>query len=205
MITACAVDARAGLVQPTSATAESEFSGSYDIGNAIDGSGLPAGFTPASAHATYTTHNHWTTKAAAVNEGKANASFFFADPVHLDAFHLWNHRSNGIASNAFYEVTSFDLAFYDSGGMLLRSILGLSALGETATAQTYHFPIVIDVSRVDFKIVANQGLPRGTNPNYTGVAEVAFNAVAVPEPSTIALGLLGAGFGLARAARRRRA
>jgi hypothetical protein len=69
--------AMGAMVRPDSATAGSTFSGLYDIGNAIDGSGLPVGFTPADAHADYAVNNHWTTTSGAVQAGTAWASFFF--------------------------------------------------------------------------------------------------------------------------------
>ncbi|WP_428389484.1 PEP-CTERM sorting domain-containing protein [Mucisphaera sp.] len=181
-------DAQAALFQPDSATASSEFSGSYDIGNAIDGSGLPVGFTAADAHATYVANNHWTTRnRETVGEF---ADFFFDDPKAIGVFYLWNHRSNGVASNDDYEVTKFDLAFYDSGDVLISELLGLTALGETATAQVFSFPVMSDVQRVRFTIRETQQqlqVPENSV-QYTGFGEVAF---AVPEPASMSLLALG--------------
>lgn len=119
------------LIRPDSATAESEFSGAYDIGNAIDGSGLPENFTPADAHANYVVNNHWTTQANAI--------------------------SNGVASDSLYEVMLFDLIFRDADGVELYSMTEVPAVGETAVAQTFCFPEVVGVSSVEFRVLENQG------------------------------------------------
>ncbi len=156
------------LIRPDSATAQSEFSGSYDIGNAIDGSGLPVDFVPSDPHATYVVNNHWTTRANAIPNGTANATFFFDEPQDLGRFYMWNHRSDGVASNSTYEVILFDLIFRDATGEELFSMTEVIAEGETADAQTYCFPEIVGVSSVEFRILQNQGSI------YTGLAEVAF-------------------------------
>lgn len=185
--------ATAQLFQPDSATATSEFSASYDIGNVIDGSGLPAGFTPASVHSTYVQNNHWTTASGALGANNAAASFFFNSPVTIGTFHMWNHLSNGVASDPGYAVTSFDLRLFDAGNNEIFSLLNQSATPNVAIAQSFLFAPVANVSRVDFRILANNGSTR-----YTGLAEVAFEAV--PTPGALAL----MGFGGLLAARRRR-
>lgn len=185
--------ASAQLFQPDSATATSEFSGSYLIDNVIDGSGLPAGFTPASVHSTYVQNNHWTTASGALANDNAKASFFFTSPVTIGTFHMWNHLSNGVAADPGYAVTSFDLRLFDSANNELFSLLNQSATPNVAIAQSYLFAPVANVSRVDFRIITNNGSTR-----YTGLAEVAFEAV--PTPGALAL----MGFGGLLAARRRR-
>lgn len=189
---AASVPASVQLFQPDGATATSEFSIYYDIGNAIDGSGLPPDFGPSDAHADYVADNHWTTAANQVPG--AAASFFFDTPQTIGAFYLWNHRSNVIASNPHYEVTRFDLELFDAASNSLRLLDNLTAVGESATAQEFVFSPTGNVSRVVFTIESNQGFEQGADPNYTGVGEVAF---AVPEPSA-ALGGLGAAFLLLR-------
>lgn len=177
------------LFQPDSATATSEFNSLYDIGNAIDGSGLPAGFAPTDAHANYSANNHWTTQANQV-PGNAVATFFFDSPVTIGTFFMWNHRSNSISSNSNYEVTNFDLELFDNTGGSLFLLEDITALGETPTAQAFGFTPVADVSSVKFTVNANQGLGIN-NPNYTGVGEVAFSETQVPEPASVALLGLG--------------
>lgn len=197
--------ASAQLIRPTSAVAGSEFSGLYDIGNAIDGSGLPAGFDLTDLHATYAVNNHWTTRNGAIAAGTAWAEFSFAAPQTLGQFHLWNHRSNNIASNAFYAVTQFDLIFKDAGGATLGSVLNVPAVGGlgVGAVQSFSFATMSGVSSVRFVIDANSTPPNHTGVNYTGVGEVAFGA-PIPEPATLAL--LAAGLAVVGgAARRRRA
>jgi hypothetical protein len=188
--------ASAQLVRPDSATASSTFSGSYDIGNAIDGSGLPPDFTLGDTHAVYAANNHWTTRNGAIAAGTANATFSFATPQTIAQFHLWNHQSNGVASNDFYAVTQFDLRFFDADNNLLGEVLDVAAVGGVGlnSVQSFGLPTFSNVSSVYFNIDANSAPLTHTGVNYTGVAEVAFNASPIPEAGTsalLALGLLG--------------
>ena len=165
------------LIQPDSASATSEFSSSFDIGNTIDGSGLPINFSSSDAHADYTGDNHWTT-ASGQGVG-AIATFVFDEAATLDAFALWNHRSNNIAFDPFYAVTQFDLVFKDINGTELLSLPDQVAVGNTATAQIYEFEPVVGVRSVEFTIDANEGS------RFSGVAEVAFNeANDIPSDKT---------------------
>lgn len=178
-LTSIGAAATAAIFQPDSATAGSEFSGSYDIGNAIDGSGLPAGFVTGDTHSTYVANNHWTTQSGALAAGNAWADFFFDSPATIGVFHLWNHRSDGVASDPGYAVTRFNLELFDSGDNLVGSLIDETAVPGVFTAQSFNFAAVSDVSRVRFTILANNG-----SPQYTGVAEVAFD---VPAPGALAL------------------
>lgn len=200
-----AVAAQAVFFQPDSATALSEFSGSYDIGNAIDGSGLPGGFGPTDSHANYTQNNHWTTATNAILNGTAKATFNFNSDVTIGTFYMWNHRSNGVASNGNYGVRRFDLVLKDQGGNTLYSMLNQSANWSAGTAQfaeVFGFAPVSGVRSVEFNILEN-GWPVGTSnsQNYTGVAEVGFDTESVPEPATMAILAV---VGLAAARRRRK-
>lgn len=184
------------LIRPDSAVAGSTFSGSYDIGNAIDGSGMPAGFTLADLHGNYSTNNHWTTASGAVAAGTAWAQFFFDTPQTLGQFHLWNHRSNGVASNAHYAVTQFDLQLRDADGAPLLTLLdvpaaGVPSAGYDGSVQSFSFAATEGVSSVWFNIDRNVRIDLfGGTGVYTGVAEVAFGA-PIPEPGSVALMLLG--------------
>lgn len=193
-LVAAAAPALAGgtLVQPDSATATSTFSVLYDIGNTIDGSGLPVNFTLADAHATYTTNNHWTTASGSTIG--VSATFFFNTPQTLAFFHMWNHRSNGIAANPHYEVTLFDLILRDSASNTLLSLTNVTALDNVATAQTFAFAETADISSVQFIV---RGTANNNSSPFTGLAEVAFS---VPSPGALAL----IGMGLLPALRRRR-
>ncbi|HYF15708.1 MAG TPA: hypothetical protein VD971_11625 [Phycisphaerales bacterium] len=184
--------ASASLIRPDSATATSTFSGLYDIGNTIDGSGLPANFTPADAHATYTTNNHWTTaNGDTIGE---SATFYFNTPQTLGVFHMWNHRSNGIAANPHYEVTLFDLILRDSASNVLLSLTNVVAQPDVAVAQNFSFAQTANVSSVQLVVRATAN--NNSSP-YTGLAEVAFS---VPAPGAAALLALA---GLTAARRRR--
>ena len=183
----------AQVIRPTTATAGSEFSALYDIGNAIDGSGLPLGFDLSSLHANYAINNHWTTAAGAIAAGTAFATFFFDQPQSLGQFHLWNHRSNVIANNSFYAVTQFDLVFRDASSNTLFELNNVAASGGLGigAVQTFTFDEVKGVRSVVFRIDRDSSFS-GTGGSFTGVAEVAFGA-PIPEPSTWMLLALGTG------------
>lgn len=186
--------AQAQLFQPDGATASSEFSSSYDVLQAIDGSGLPLNFTPNSVHATYAVGNHWTTVARDLhNDGNAWANFLFNTDRTIGTFHLWNHLSNGVAADPGYAVTLFDLRFFDAADTEIGSMIGLTAQPNVSIAQSYAFAPIDGVRRVQFTIRANNG-----SPNYTGVGEVAFESVPAPASA----GLLA--FAAMAAGRRRR-
>jgi hypothetical protein len=181
-LAACTVTsiASAQIFQPDSATATSTFSSLYDIGNTIDGSGLPVNFTPSSSHANYAVNNHWTTTSGALAADNAKASFFFDSPVTIGTFHMWNHRSNVIAADPGYAVTRFDLRIFDADNNELFALLNQTATPNVAIAQSFAFLPVANASRVDFRVRANNG-----STQYTGLAEVAFEAI--PTPGTAAL------------------
>jgi hypothetical protein len=161
---------QADILRASSATATSEFSSSYDIGNTIDGSGLPANFGLLDAHATYTTNNHWTTATnRTIGE---SATFSFTMPAPVGGFHMWAHRSNGIASNPHYAVTRFDLVFRDAGGAVLATIPNLVGVPGVAIAQTYVFDVIQNVKTVQFIVRATAN--NNVSP-FTGLAEVLFD------------------------------
>lgn len=174
--------AHAALFQPDSATAGSEFSGNYLIDFAINGTGLPDPFTPSDVHATYARNNHWTTRSGALAAGTAFADFFFDTPKTVGTFYLWNHLSNGIASDPGYAVTLFDLELFDAADNPLGSITNVAADPDFFAAQAFGFAPIDNVSRVKLTILANNG-----SPQYTGVGEVAFDSLRIPTPASAAL------------------
>lgn len=181
------------IFRANSAVAGSEFSAAYDIANAIDGSGLPMGFDLGDVHATYARDNHWTTRRGAIDAGTAWATFRFDNEVALTHFHMWNHLSNGVASNADYGVSLFNLYLRDVNGVTLSSLMNQAAIGTPGygLAQSYQFARVAGVREVHFEILNNQD----NTDSFTGLAEVAFSdfqqAAAVPEPTGIALTATG--------------
>jgi hypothetical protein len=179
VLSACpARPAVAQLITPDSATATSEFSGSYVIGNTINGSGLPANFTLADAHATYAAGNHWTTQSGrTIGE---SATFTFNVSQTLGVFHMWNHRSNGIANNANYEPVLFDLELFGGPGGTGSSLLLLTNVASqpnVAVAQSFPFVVTAGVRSARFTVRATEN---GNVSPYTGLAEVRFGPCVEP-------------------------
>jgi hypothetical protein len=161
--------ASAQLIRPNTATATSEFSSSYLAVNMINGSGMPANFSPDDPHATYVAGNHWTTRSGQTIG--QSATFGFTTPQRLGGFYMWNHRSNGVAANPHYAVTRFDLVFRDSANNVLDTLTDFNSLPNIPTAQTFAFDIIENVSSVQFIVRATTN---NNSSNYTGLAEVAF-------------------------------
>jgi hypothetical protein len=161
--------ASADIVRADAATATSEFNSSYRVLNAINGSGLPSGFGPGDAHATYATNNHWTTRGGeTIGE---SATFTFNSPKTLGGMHMWAHRSNGVASNPYYAVTLFDLVLRDAQGNLLAEFKNLTGQPNVQIAQPVAFDVTENVSSIQFIVRAT--LNSNVSP-YTGLAEVLF-------------------------------
>lgn len=181
--------ANAALISPDGATASSQHSGSYAPGFTIDGSGLPANFTAADAHADYSTNNHWT--AASGDLLNAFITWTFNTPQSLSAIVIWNHRSNNIAGNPGYEPTLFDLTVRDAGNNILLAWDDIALAPDTATGQTFGFGGAISgISSVRFDVEAVQ-----SSTTWTGLAEVAFEPVPIaPALPLLLTGLAGLGF-----------
>lgn len=170
------VPASAELFQPVAGVASSEFSGSYDIGNTIDGSGLVGGLSLDATHADYGVHNHWTTRRDAQD---VNAVFEFDEDKTVARFVLWNHRSNVIADDPNYAVRVFDLTFFDANDTQLGSLTGLTAEQDEPAAQLYDFAALQGVRSVRIDIVENYGS------RLSGFGEVAFSSVPAPGSAAV--------------------
>lgn len=209
---ALAAPAGAATFSPTGATASSFFSASYDPGNTIDGSGVGGpGFAPTAIHTTYAENNHWTSTGADALDQWIEWSF--AAPSTIGGLWIWNHLSNGVASNPFYEPTEFSLTFYDAVDTVLTSFSGVAldpqpVGGPVGASQGFTLDVALTgVSAVRFDV-------DGKEPpldSYTGLAEVLFSdeviagatslaAVPLPASGLLLIAALG-GIG---AARRRR-
>lgn len=188
---------QAAMFNADSAVAGSQHSSSYDILNAIDGSGLPAIFDASTPHAVYAVNNHWTAASGSILNNTAWAEFSFNSDVTMGTFYMWNHQSNGVASNPDYDVTLFNLRLYDATDTEVFALLNQSAQEDIEIAQIFSFGPVTGVRKARFEILANA---RPNNDSWTGVAEVRFDTEAVPEPATMAI----LGLGAAALLRRRR-
>ena len=181
--------ARAILIQPDTATASSEFSSGYLATNTINGSGLPSGFDISDTHANYAVGNHWTS-ATGTTPTDQFISWGFITPQTLDTIYIWNHLSSQpLAANTGYDVTLFDLTLLNSSGGTLLSLNDAALTPDTNTSQSFSFGGAIpEVATVIFDVETVQ-----SSPNFTGLAEVAFNSTdsaSVPFEFSPAFGLL---------------
>jgi hypothetical protein len=171
-----ATEAPAATFSPTGATASSQFSGAYDPGNTIDGSGLGGlGFAPSAIHAAYSANNHWTTTGAAPLDQWIRWSF--AAPVDIGGLWIWNHLSNNIASNPNYGPTLFSLTFLDASDAVLASFANIALSpqpvgGTTGASQGFTLGSVLSgVSALRFDVDGKLPAGNGTG-EFTGLAEV---------------------------------
>jgi len=192
------------------ASASSEFSGSFVAENTINGSGLSSAGDPNASHADYVGGNHWTTRRS--DTVGAFIEWGFAGPVDLGGLYIWTHRSNVIASNAFYEPTLFDLTFFDLADVALATFTDVDLAPDTDLSQSFTLSSVLTgVSSVRFTVKETQG-----STPFTGLGEVLFDdaiitsngttvldaAPAVPLPAGLPLMLAGLGaFAVMRRAR----
>ncbi len=117
-------ETRAAFIQPSSAVASSEFTAGFNgqAVNTINGSGLSAGFGPASTHAAYASGNHWATASGTIPTTQF-ITWGFTTAQTLDTIYIWNHQSTTPpANNTGYDVTLFDLTLFDGSNNVLLTL-----------------------------------------------------------------------------------
>lgn len=163
--------ATAAVFGADSATASSQASGFYDAGNTIDGSGLSVPGQPAATHGTYVRNNHWTSDGSAPLDEFIVWGFGASGGVSLGGIYIWNHRSDNISANDFYEPTLFDLTIFDDTMTVLASYDDVGLTPDTNMSQAFVFEQVFTgVAEIRFDVEETQG-----STNYTGLAEVLFD------------------------------
>lgn len=181
-VLALPMTAEAATFSPSGATASSFFNANYDPGNTIDGSGLPSGFGPGDTHANYAAGNHWTTDGTSPLDEWIE--WEFSGGATIGGLYIWNHLSNVISSNSFYEPTLFSLTFLDSFDATIASFSGIGLLPQPGTAglgtsQAFSLGTVLTgVYAVRFDVDGKEG-PTGTSSAYTGLAEVLFSDLQI--------------------------
>lgn len=190
--------AAAVIRSPISATATSEFSSAYDIGNTIDQSGLSVGFTSGvtdfdaylalnPAHTFIATGFEWFTAQDIIS---AVVTYDLGNLFKVDRVALWNEDSSGIGI--------FDILASSDGVSFSTIATGLSPLnnpdGTPYKAETFNFgPVNARYFRFDIS-GCPQPDPNSFTFNGCGIGEVAFSTSSQPIPTPALLpGLIGMG------------
>jgi len=190
------------ITSPTGATASSEFSADYDIGNTIDQSGLNVTFISGVSdfdaylaghpmHTPIAFNNEWFT---ALNVTQATVTYDLGSAKLVDRLALWNEEFSGFGTGRIS---------YSLDGLTFLSLITISPIDSPANlaygAQVFGWEAV---SARFFRFdVSGCPQPDGDPSPLCGIGEVAFSVNGPPprvaEPGTLmllALGLAGAGW-----------
>jgi hypothetical protein len=193
--------AQAAIITPSAATSTSTIGGSRTIVEVINGSDLSAG--GASGDILSETHDPLSDKAGywLSANGAGNApiteilTFDLGGTFNVDAVHLWNYDRGG--DNPTRAIKTFDISFSTNNGVSYDTTVTGATLGDFVGAnnprvngeiavQTKTFAVQSDVTNIKIDNIVIQG------PNaYIGFAEIRFGATEIPEPASLASGLLG--------------
>lgn len=167
----------------------SEFGGDYALVNMINQSGLSAGYTSGvSDFATVaggTNHNGGNALNSGFSVGPfGQFSYDLGSALSLDGLAFWETQNSGsVLEFNLYADTNQN--FGDGVGAFLGSFLATASGLTTSSAQTFGFSAV-STQFLHIDIITTDG---GAAP---GIGEIAFRgAMVVPEPSTLAIFVLG--------------
>ena len=191
------------ILSPVSATASSENSAAYDIGNTIDQSGLSAGFVSGVTdfdlylagnplHTMVANDNEWFTAA---NVLTATIDYDLGSTYVIDRMAIWNDEFSGIGL--------IDVSFSLDGMTFTSAATGLMPTDHPANVpNTYQYPADVfglAAGATRYVRLEASGCPQPDYAGpYCGMGEIAFSATtpSVPEPAALALlglGLIGVG------------
>lgn len=113
----------------------------------------------------------------------ATFSFSFDGPYAISGFSLWNDRGKADSGIGNFNLVMRDAA---AGEILTISLAGsLPHKGNSPTPETFTFATVNGVHSVDLVVFDEVGGISGSNIQFR---EIDFDAVAVPEPGSLAAG-----------------
>lgn len=184
-----ATSAQAAIVSPTGATASSQFSADYDIGNTIDQSGLSVGYTSGVTNFdTYLALNPTHTPVATGFEWftpqgvrEATVTYDLGGANTIDRLALWNEEVSGFGAASIF--ASLDNVLFSP----LTTINPVdSPLDSDYAAQIFAFAAV-NARYLRFDITGCPQLPQAFD--GCGIGEVAFSTVGdvsqVPLPGAV--------------------
>jgi MYXO-CTERM domain-containing protein len=191
VVTAAISTAHAAIITPTDATSTSYIgSGGRTIDKTIDGSGLSSGGL--SGDVLSETHSlvyedgndhYWLSARDAGRSGNEVLTFDLGEAFDVDAVHIWQYA---IANDTRRQIANADLTFSSDGVNYgdLRQVSFSSVSATTLNSQSRTFSTVSNVTHIKM-VVTNSS-------DYIGLSEIRFGGTAaVPEPASLAMGLLG--------------
>jgi hypothetical protein len=167
--------AKADIVSPTAVEASSTFS-TYNVINLINESGLssPVGLT--------STHSTSFSQQWMANSGDTTPTLTFdlGTQKSVSSAYIWNYCYSSTRG-----TKTFDLSYSTDGNSWVNLVNGgsLSMYSSDSSCETFNFSTVT-ARYMKMDITENYGYSYST-----GLAEVKFEAAAIPEPATF--GLLG--------------
>lgn len=203
LLLVAAAGAHAAVIRsPVSATASSQFSADFAIGNIIDQSGLGVGFTSGvddfddylaldPTHAFESVGNEWFSQ---MGDTSATLTFDLGGVFRIDRMALWNEEFSGIGA--------FDLALSEDGASFTTVASGwMPADNPPAMAYAAEvFGLTPASARFVRLDVSGCPQPSGGAEPLCGLGEIAFSTRVVPEPG--AAGLVALGLGILAVRRR---
>ena len=196
------------IIQPTNATASSVFDGQTLAVSSVNGDGMFVGGVADDSLIETGDAISGSALTTASREGSDGGStgynwhsvvgvliptitFDLGAAYNLTGFHLWNHNQNPLGSNNLTNRGIRNVNLFGSPDNITFSSLGtLSNLTQAPGTNAYtgesYALAASNVQFIRFGVTANHG-----SNDVTGISEIRFEGLAVPEPGSAALLALG--------------